>query len=202
MWFLSRDTLDGLAAAARRLLERFHREQPLKPAMPREELRRRAFGRAPAAAFDHVLASLAASGEARLLPDAVALAGHTISLSPGEEEARRRLLEAAAGAGLTGVDLRGLLARGGPDSRVFERVSRVLLAERVLDRVGENLLVHRDHLDRLKTAVRARWPSGSRLDVGHLKEMTGLTRKFVIPLLEYLDRERVTRRAGADRIVL
>jgi len=38
--------------------------------------------------------------------------------------------------------------------------------------------------------------------VGAFKEMTGLTRKFVIPLLEYLDRERVTRRSGADRTVL
>ncbi len=201
--FLSRDALDGLAAAARRQLELFHREHPLKPAMPREELRRRAFARAPGAAFERVLASLAASGEARLLPDAVALAGHAIRLSPGEEEARRGLLEAAAAAGLSGVDLRGLPAsRGGPDPRVFERVSRVLLAERLLDRVGENLLVHRDHLERLKAAVRAGWPKGSRLDVAHLKEMTGLTRKFVIPLLEYLDRERVTRRAGADRVVL
>jgi selenocysteine-specific elongation factor len=200
--FLSRDALDGLATAARRQLARFHREQPLKPAMPREELRRRAFGRAPGAALEHVLAALAASGEVRLLPDAVALAAHTISLSPGEEEARRRLLEAALGAGLAGVDLRGLPLEGRPDPRALERVSRVLVAERVLDRVGESLLVHRDHLEGLKRDVRARWPSGARLDVGHLKEMTGLTRKFVIPLLEYLDRERVTRRAGADRVVL
>jgi selenocysteine-specific elongation factor len=35
-----------------------------------------------------------------------------------------------------------------------------------------------------------------------VKELTGLTRKHVIPLLEYLDRERVTRRAGADRVLL
>jgi selenocysteine-specific elongation factor len=50
--------------------------------------------------------------------------------------------------------------------------------------------------------VRRRWPPGSRLDVGGFKELTGLSRKFVIPLLEYLDRERVTRRAGNDRLVL
>jgi len=50
--------------------------------------------------------------------------------------------------------------------------------------------------------VRRRWPPGTRLDVGAFKEVTGLTRKFVIPLLEYLDRERVTRRSGPDRVVL
>jgi selenocysteine-specific elongation factor len=78
----------------------------------------------------------------------------------------------------------------------------VLVAERVLDRVGEALLVHRRHLDALKDEVRRRWPPGSRLDVLAFKEYAGLSRKYVIPLLEYLDRERVTRRAGNDRLVL
>jgi selenocysteine-specific elongation factor len=50
--------------------------------------------------------------------------------------------------------------------------------------------------------VRARFPPGSRLDVAGFKELTGLSRKFAIPLLEFLDRERVTRRAGADRTVV
>ena len=54
----------------------------------------------------------------------------------------------------------------------------------------------------LKDEVRRRWPPGSRLDVAGFKDLTGLSRKFVIPLLEYLDRERVTRRTGADRFVL
>ena len=50
--------------------------------------------------------------------------------------------------------------------------------------------------------MRRRWPSGARLDVAAIKELTGLSRKYVIPLLEYLDREKVTRRSGADRVVL
>ena len=57
-------------------------------------------------------------------------------------------------------------------------------------------------LDSLKAEVRRRWPPGSRLEVGGFKDLTGLSRKFVIPLLEYLDREKVTRRSGADRVVL
>jgi selenocysteine-specific elongation factor len=153
-------------------------------------------------AFDHVLSSLGAAGEVRLLPDGVALARHTVSLSPSEEDARRRLLDAAASAGLAGVEVRELAARAGQDPRLFERVSRVLLAGRLLERVGEDRLVRREDLDRLQADVRARWPAGSHLDVGAFKEMTGLTRKFVIPLLEYLDRERVTRRSGNDRTVI
>jgi selenocysteine-specific elongation factor len=200
--WLSRGALDRIAVAARQLLERFHGEHPLKAGMPREELRRRASAHAPAVAFDHVLSSLAAAGEVRLVAEGVALARHAVRLSPSEEDARRRLLEAAGGAGLAGVDFTALAASAGQDARLFERVSRVLLAERLLERVGEGLLVRREDLDRLQAEVRKRWPAGSRLDVGAFKEMTGLTRKFVIPLLEYLDRERVTRRSGTDRTVI
>jgi selenocysteine-specific elongation factor len=111
-------------------------------------------------------------------------------------------VEAAGVAGLAGVEPAALAASAGQDPKLFERVSRVLVAERILERVGDGLLVRREDLDRLQAEVRKRWPAGSRLDVGAFKEMTGLTRKFVIPLLEYLDRERVTRRVGADRTVI
>jgi selenocysteine-specific elongation factor len=80
-------------------------------------------------------------------------------------------------------------------------VVRVLLAEGRLRRVGESV-VDAGVLDTLKTDVRKRWPPGTRLDVAGFKDLTGLSRKFVIPLLEYLDRERVTRRSGNDRLVL
>jgi selenocysteine-specific elongation factor len=68
--------------------------------------------------------------------------------------------------------------------------------------VGEGLLVHADHLADLKRQVRERWPPGSKVEVPAFKELFGLSRKHAIPLLEYLDREKVTRRAGNDRVVL
>jgi selenocysteine-specific elongation factor len=80
-------------------------------------------------------------------------------------------------------------------------VARVLAAS-APSGSGEGLLVHRDHLEALKLRVRERWPGGAKVEVGAFKEMTGLSRKYVIPLLEYLDRENVTRRAGTERIVL
>jgi len=200
--YVAAAALDALRTATLASLEAFHRQNPLKPAMAREELRRRAFPRAPEGVFEGVLESMAERGDLRLAPDAVALSRHAVRFTPDEENARRGLVDAASAAGLSGVELDALAAASRLDRKLLDRVARALLADGTLQRVGESILVHRDSLDALKQEVRRRWPPGSRLDVAAFKELTGLSRKWVIPLLEYLDRERVTRRAGADRLVL
>jgi selenocysteine-specific elongation factor len=193
--------LQALRDATLALLARFHADQPLRPALGREELKRRLFSGAPEGAFEQALASLADAGRVRLSADGVALARHVVSFSPAEERARDALVQAALAAGFRGLESPGEVVPGA-DAKLVERVTRVLTAEGRLCRVGDALLLHRDHLEGLKSEVRRRWPPGSRLDVAGVKDLTGLSRKFVIPLLEYLDRERVTRRAGADRVVL
>jgi selenocysteine-specific elongation factor len=160
------------------------------------------FAGAPEAAFELVLASLERSGELRLLPDSVAARAHAVTLSAPEEAARTRLVDAAREAGLAGIEISEMAARGPAPRPLLERVARVLVTDRVLERVGTEPLVLREHLEGFKARIRERFPPGSRVDVAAVKEMTGLSRKFVIPLLEYLDRERVTRRSGADRTVL
>jgi selenocysteine-specific elongation factor len=79
---------------------------------------------------------------------------------------------------------------------------KLLIREKALVRV-DDLLFHADTLARLKEDVRELKAAGtSRIDVAFFKERYGLTRKFAIPLLEYLDRERVTRRVGDGRTIL
>jgi selenocysteine-specific elongation factor len=192
----------GLAASALERLARFHRETPLKAAMPREELRRQVFEKTAPGAFEHVLDELAHESAIRSSADSVALAGHSVSLSADETRAREAFLAASLQAGLSGVEATQAPHVTGREPRLSERVVRLLIQEGLLVRVGEGRLVHAEHLARLKLQVRERWPPGTHLDVGGFKDLTGLTRKFVIPLLEYLDRERVTRRSGADRLVL
>ncbi len=198
----SREALVRLEEPLLAALESFHRENPLRAGMPREELRARVFGAAPVVAFERVLADLAAAGKVRIAPDTVSAARHEVRLSAGEEEARRLLVDAARAAGLAGVDVPPLAAREGRDPKLLERVARVLVTEGTLARVGDDLRVHREHLEALKLRVRERWAPGSKVEVGAFKDLTGLSRKYVIPLLEYLDREKVTRRAGNDRVVL
>lgn len=199
---VSRSALLQLSRELVTALGRFHREQPLQPGMPREELRRRASASAPAAVFDRVVEELARAGTVRTAPDTVALADHRVRFSAGEEDARRALVDAALEAGVAGVEVRAVSERTGRPATVLERVGGVLLREGILERVGGAILVHRDALEGLKQDVRRRWPPGSRIEVSAFKELTGLSRKHVIPLLEYLDRQRVTRRAGANRVVL
>ena len=198
--YVSARALDALAEQARSALEQFHDDNPLKAGMSREELRRRVFSRAPDGAFERAIDALTARGELRTEAETVALARHAVRLSPAEEAARESLLKRAHDAGLAGIEASPPGVAGG-DARLVERVVRVLLAEGRLRRVGETV-VDAGALDGLKREVRRRWPPGTRLDVAGFKELTGLSRKFVIPLLEYLDRERVTRRAGNDRLVL
>ena len=193
--------LATLAARTLEILEDYHRAEPLRAAMPREALRERA-GPTATAVFERVLADLAAAERIVARADGVALRGHEVRLDPGEEAARRLLIDSAAEAGLAGIEVRALAASAGRDAPLLERVARVLLAEKALCRVGERGLVARGALDALVRTLRERFASGARLEVGVLKELTGLTRKHAIPLLEYLDRERVTRRSGANRILI
>jgi selenocysteine-specific elongation factor len=83
-------------------------------------------------------------------------------------------------------------------------MAALLVRQRVLVRV-DTLLFHADVLARLKAELAA-WKAADggpvKLDVGTFKERYGVTRKYAIPLLEYLDRERVTRRVGDARVLI
>jgi len=199
--FLSRATLDVLATRVLELLRAFHEQEPLRAGLARPELKERACGHAPEGAFERVLDELGTARRLRATADVVALEGCGPRLSAPQSAGREAVLQAARVAGLSGLPpARSTHIVGGPP-REAEGLLRLLVSEGELQRVGD-MLVARAALDQLKDDVRRQWAPGSSLDVGAIKEMTGLSRKFVIPLLEYLDREHVTRRAGAQRTVL
>jgi selenocysteine-specific elongation factor len=91
-------------------------------------------------------------------------------------------------------------------AREHERkIFQLLLDARLLARVGPDLFFHREAIDRLVTSLReyaATHEPERLIDVPTFKTIAGITRKYAIPLLEYFDRERVTRRAGDKRIIL
>jgi selenocysteine-specific elongation factor len=185
----------GIIAA----LQAHHAAQPLSDGLPREEARERLFGRAAPAVFEHVLAELA--GERRIVGRGrLALAGHQVSLSAEESHAHAAIEQLFQQAGLAPPDPSTVAAAVNVPAPVAERMTAQLLRQKRLVKI-DGLLFHTDTLARLKAEVRG-MARPARVDVPAFKERYGITRKFAIPLLEYLDRERVTRRVGDSRIVL
>lgn len=170
--------------------------------MPREEARERVFGKAAPPVFAHVVQQL---GAARRIAgrDRLALEGHRVSVTPEERRVQERLLQIYREAGLGPPDLASAAAAAGTTRETAERMAALLLRQKALVRI-ETLLFHPDALEALRNDVRAMKANGgtAEVDVASFKEKYGITRKYAIPLLEYLDRERVTRRRGDSRIVL
>ena len=198
---VSQRLMDDAANRLLETLEAHHAQEPMSEGLRREEARARVMPHAPAAVFDAVIAPLVAGGRVHAR-DRLALAGHAVSLSEEELSVRDRLLRLYFAAGLAPPDMPTAQAAAG-DPAVADRVTKLLIRQRTLVKV-DTLLFHADSLETLKADVRSLKRSGGnpRIDVASFKERYGITRKFAIPLLEYLDRERVTRRVGEARIVL
>src|SRR6185295_3328641 len=133
-----------------------------------------------------------------VVKDRVALATHRVALTPEEERARAAIERAYRDAGLKPPDAASIAGATGVAAAVADRMLKLLQRQKVLVRV-DVLLFHDEALKQLKAEVAALKTSAgavARIDVATFKEKFGVTRKFAIPLLEYLDRERVTRRIG------
>ena len=194
--------LEALASRLLSELQGHHRANPLSEGMSREEARERIFGKAAPAVFAHVIGRLTSTGQIAGR-DRLALEGHQVSLSPEEARVRDRLVQAYREARLEPPDLSAAAAAAGTSRETAQRVLALLLRQKALVKV-DTLVFHPEVLNALKQEVRELKHSGgtAQVDVADFKEKYGVTRKYAIPLLEYLDRERVTRRVGDSRIVL
>ena len=183
-------------------VEEHHRAAPISEGLPREEARERVFGRAATELFDDVLARLTNAGKL-VARDRLSLPGRAPSLSAEEAQAEAALERAFLEAGLTPPDVASAAAARGIPAALADRMSRHLQHRKRLVKL-ETVLFHTDALAQLKQDVLAGKQSGNaaRVDVAAFKERYGISRKYAIPLLEWLDRERVTRRVGDTRVIL
>ena len=187
----------GLAKA----VGEYHKAQPLSEGLPREEARERLFGRASPALFDAVLARLESAGRVTGR-DRLALPGQGVSLSSEEMQAQQALDRVFREGGLAPPDIATAAGAAGIQTAVADRVAKLLLRQKTLVKV-DTLFFHHEALTRLKADVKGLKGQGAaKVDVAGFKDRYGISRKYAIPLLEWLDRERVTRRVGDGRIVL
>jgi selenocysteine-specific elongation factor len=200
------EVLRASARAAVKEVEAYHRSEPLSRGLARETLRERLFAHAAPEVFR--AAMKAAEGEGSLVSERelVRAGGHSLELSPEDAALRERLEQIYRDAALEAPALEDALSRAGGGGREHARkILQLLIDAGTLVRVRDDLLFHRDALERLVAALRSYAESHGPerlIDVAAFKELSGVSRKYAIPLLEHFDRTRVTRRAGDRRLIL
>jgi selenocysteine-specific elongation factor len=174
-----------------RQVAEFHLANPLAPGMPRQSFD------APGVILEQLLRE---SPELVVEGELVRMRTHRIVLQEDEEQARAAIEQAFEQAGLTTPEVGEVLARSGVETARARALLQSLLREKKLVRVGAELVFH-EHVIVLLRQLMAKH-KGEKFNVGAFKDWTGISRKYAIPLLEFLDRERLTRREGEVRVVL
>jgi selenocysteine-specific elongation factor len=119
-----------------------------------------------------------------------------------EAESKKKIEVAFASAALKVPALNEVIAGLRIDKTRAQKIVTLLLRDKILVKVSDELVFHRSALDDLRKRVVAHKAKSLTMDVANFKELTGVSRKYAIPLLEYLDRERVTKRVGDKRQIL
>lgn len=184
-------------------VERFHKENPLLPGISREDLRSSLGRRVRTETFRAALDELLAQRQLEAQGEIVKRAGAAITLDPEEARAKEQIEAAFAGAGLAAPAVKEVLNKLPVESKRAEKILQILLRDKNLVRVTPELIFHQKALTQLRESLASyKKAKGERISVPTFKELAGITRKYAIPLLEYLDRERVTRRSGDERVIL
>jgi len=199
-WFLHRESEQRLRAQVQATLEAFHRANPLKPGMSREELRGRA-GAAEDRVFAHVLGRLDAEGVVRSERDKVRLASHEVRLSTEQQRVVEQVEAEFLRAEAAPPSPEEALGRAGVDGDDEHELFQMLVEGKRLVRIKGSLFFHARALETIQEKLVALLRERKDIGPGDIKDLLGISRKYAIPLLEYFDGRRVTMRVGERRVL-
>jgi selenocysteine-specific elongation factor len=196
------DLVSECVTVIRQSIEQFHRANPLMAGIPKQDLRG-SIGNPDADLFQAALDDGTRAGAVAISGDLVRRAGREIALTPEEARAKQIIEREFEQAGLNVPSFAAVLEKLPLERPRAQKIFQILLREKTLIKVAEDLAFHQAAVARLRELVAGyKKQKGANLPVPAFKELTGVTRKYAIPLLEYLDREHVTRRVGDQRVIL
>ena len=206
--YIGRDSFDRLSAALVAELERHHKREPLARGMLRETLREKVFTHSAPELFNGVLARLEAGGKVVAEKDIVRSSGHSVGLSDKDVELSQRIEQIYIVAGVEAPSLDDAMTKANvpaPQRAQARKLLQLLLDDRKLVRIQGEMFMHAKVIEDLKTKLHtyaSQHEPDRLIDVPAFKDLAGVSRKYAIPLLEYFDREQITRRAGDKRLIL
>ena len=199
---VSSEAFHRLLEGLQRLLAAHHKREPLSLGISREEVRERLFGMLAPEIFRAVITAAVADNRVVAERDVLRLASHKPALAGADAEKKLALENAFKTAGFQALTLDEAAASLKMESNLARKFYNLLASEQRIVRVAD-FVFHREMIEELKARVRSHKSISSKIDVSSFKDITGgLSRKHAIPLLEFLDRERITRRVGNEREIL
>ena len=206
--YLARESFDRFAGAVVVELEQHHKREPLARGMLRETLREKVFARSFPEVFAGVIARLEADGKVAPEKDIVRLSKHSVGLSEQDIALSKRIEEIYLAAGVEAPSLDDAMTKANvPTAQRAQarKLLQLLIDEKKLVRIQGEMFMHSRVIADLKAKLHtfgSQHEPDRLIDVPAFKDLAGVSRKYAIPLLEYFDREQVTRRAGDKRLIL
>ena len=193
---------EKLVEKLRAALTSYHQKNPLKAGLPKEELRSLLHSRLDQRLLQFLLNDLQKKGEIVQDQALISLSGHKVSLKEDEKILRRELEAFYKQADLAPPTIKEVMANFGKyPQHLLKEVLAIMVRDDVLSKVSEDLYFYKPAMDNLKEKLVAILIKDEEIDTPAFKELTGLSRKFSIPLLEYFDKTKVTIRVGDKRIL-
>jgi selenocysteine-specific elongation factor len=200
---MSKFALDLARKGILQVLSSFHQQNRLTAGMPKENLRERVIGvGVDPEVFAVIFDDAVRDGTILVADELVHLPGRGVVMKDEEAESRRVIEQAFASAGLKVPALKDVLASLKVDKARAQKIMTLLLRDRTLVKASDDLVFHHTAIEELRKKIIGLKQQSPKIDVARFKDLTGVSRKYAIPLLEYLDRERVTKRVGDERIIL
>lgn len=197
--FLHREVLNKLTQMIKEQLEEFHRRQPLRSGMSKEELFARMPGGVDAKLFNEIIQRLARNDDIVQEKDLVRLSSHKVALAGMQQKVREKLESIYRQAGLQPPFFREVAQSLGVSDGEARQILNWMLEQGLLVKVKEDMYFHRGVLEELRQRLLDFFGEQEEITTSQFKELTQTSRKYTIPLLEFLDTTRFTIRVGDVR---
>jgi selenocysteine-specific elongation factor len=197
--FIHQASVTTLQQEIRNHLETYHQKNPLKAGMPKEELKSKFPPALSAKSFTLVLNQMIKDNDIVQEGETVRLSAHQVALQVDQSEVRRKILATYRQEGLTPPYFKDLCQSLDTDPSGAKDVLMVLVNEGQLIKVKEELYFHSQTVEKLKAKMVDFLKANPEMNTTQFKEIAGVSRKYLIPLLEYFDSQNVTIRVGDVR---
>jgi selenocysteine-specific elongation factor len=197
--FMHRNCFNALQADTRSFLQKYHTTYPLKAGMPKEELKSKLPAATDAKVFTMVFNHMVKEGDIVQEGEGVRLSSHKVSLAEDQAGVKKKIIDIYRDNQLQPPYFKEVVKTLNMDAGRAKDVLMLLVDEGTIVKIKEDLFFHVDPLMQLKEKLVDYLLNHDEISTPQFKDMTAASRKYVIPLLEYFDKNNITIRVGDTR---